>query len=153
MPQTLVWSGLDAPRMEVAHVEHADGRLWAAGTQIGETYELRYELAEDRLRLELVGGRRTEVGLDGCDFFDLAFSPLFNSLPVLRDGLLQGGDARDYVMRFVDVPELEAEESEQRYEPLGERRVRFRSGTFAADLEFDGDGFVLRYEGLAQRVG
>jgi uncharacterized protein len=151
--RTLVWSGLDAPRMEVAHVEQADDGLRAAGTQIGETYELRYELVDDRLRLELVGARRTEVELDGCDFFDLAFSPLFNSLPVLRDGLLEGGDARDYVMRFVDVPELKAEESEQRYEPLGERRVRFRSGTFAADLEFDGDGFVVRYEGLAQRVG
>jgi uncharacterized protein len=153
VPRTLVWSGLDAPRMEIAHVERTDGGLRAAGTQIGEAYELRYELADDRLQLEVVGRRRTEVELEGCDFFDLAFSPLFNSLPVLRDGLLQGGDARDYVMRFVDVPELEADDAEQRYEPLGEGRVRFSSGSFVAELEFDADGFVVRYEGLAQRVG
>jgi hypothetical protein len=30
--------------------------------------------------------------------------------------------------------------------------VRYSSGDFVAEIEFDGDGFVTRYEGLAQRV-
>jgi hypothetical protein len=150
----LVWSGLDAPRMEVARVERVGDGLRATGTQIGVTYELRYELDGDRLALELVGGERVEVRLDGLDFFDLAFSPLFNSLPVLRDGLLApAAEAREYVMRFVAVPELDVVESQQRYEPLGGGRVRYRSGTFAAVLDFDEEGFVVRYEGLAERVG
>ena len=55
-------------------------------------------------------------------------------------------------MTFVDVPSLEVSRAEQRYEPLGDQRVRFRSGTFVADLDFDTDGFVVRYEGLAERV-
>lgn len=114
---------------------------------------MRYELDGDRLALEVPGARRVEVTLAGRDFFDLAFSPLFNSSPVLRDGLLENGEAHDYVMRFVSVPELEVVDSAQRYEPLGDRRVRFRSGDFVADLEFDEDGFVVRYEGLAERVG
>jgi hypothetical protein len=151
--RTLLWSGVDEPRMEIARAERVGDGLRGAGTQIGATYELRYGLDADRLRLEIVGERRREVRLDGFDFFDLAFSPLFNSLPVLRDGLLDGGDPRDYVMRFVTVPDLEVVESEQRYEPVGDGKVRFRSGTFAADLDFDPDGFVVRYEGLAKRIG
>jgi uncharacterized protein len=137
--------------MEIAHVDLASRR--AAGTQIGATYELRYELEGDLLRLELVGERRLEVRLDGRDFFDLGLSPLFNSLPVWRDGLLDHGEARDYVMRFVAVPELEVDESQQRYEPLGGRRLRYRSGDFTAELDYDEDGLVVRYEGLAERVG
>jgi uncharacterized protein len=150
----LVWSGLDEPRMEIVRVERVGDGLRATGTQLGVSYELRYELDGDRLALDVVGDRRLEVRLDGFDFFDLAFSPVFNSLPVLRDDLLApSAEAREYRMRFVVVPELEVVESQQRYEPLGEGRVRYRSGTFAAVLDFDDDGFVVRYEGLAERVG
>jgi hypothetical protein len=138
--------------MEVAHVDIDGGTLRATGTQLGVAYELRYELSPELLRLELVGQRRLEVALDGLDFFDLGSSPLFNSLPVLRDRLLDGGGPRDYVMRWVSVPELEADESPQRYEPLGAGVVRFTSGSFVADIRFDDDGFVNRYEGLAERV-
>jgi hypothetical protein len=61
-------------------------------------------------------------------FFDLGYSPLFNSLPVMRDGLLQVGRPRAYVMRWVDVPSLKVHRSEQRYEPLGNGLVRYRAG-------------------------
>jgi uncharacterized protein len=125
----------------------------ASGTQIGVSYELRYELEPGLLRLELVGQRSLDVELGGLDFFDLGLSPLFNSLPVWRDGLLDDGKPRDYVMRFVSVPDLEVLESRQRYEPLGDRRLRFSSGDFTAVLEFDEDGLVVRYEHLAERVG
>jgi hypothetical protein len=138
--------------MEIARVEHMGDALRANGTQIGVAYELRYVLEPDFLRVEVVGEREVEVRLEGRDFFDLAYSPLFNSLPVLRDRLLSDGSAGDYVMRFVSVPELEVVDSEQRYEPLAPGRVRFRSGDFVADLEFDDEGFVIRYERLAERI-
>jgi hypothetical protein len=152
MPRSLVWRGLDAPRMEIARVEGTGDALRAKGTQIGVAYELRYELEPEVLRLEVVGERKFDVELEGRDFFDLGYSPLLNSLPVLRDDLLSGGTARDYVMRFISVPELDVVDAQQRYEPLGAGRVRFRSGDFAADLDFDDQGFVIRYEGLAERV-
>jgi hypothetical protein len=151
--RTVVWRGLDAPRIEIARVQLENGGVRASGTQIGVAYELRYELEEDRLKLELVGERSLEVRLAEFDFFDLGLSPLFNSLPVWRDRLLERSQARDYVMQFVSVPELEVTESEQRYEPLGGGRLRYRSGDFVTELEFDTDGIVLRYEGLAERVG
>lgn len=139
--------------MEIARVDLEDGDVRASGTQIGADYELRYELEGELLKLELVGERTLDVRLEDLDFFDLGLSPLFNSLPIWRDRVLENGEAREYVMRFVSVPELGVTESEQRYEPLGRRRLRYRSGEFAAELEFDDDGIVLFYEGLAERVG
>ena len=148
-----MWSGVDAPRMEIAYVQVSGAELNARGAIIGVTYELRYELEAGLLRAGVVGGKRLVLELGDADFFDLAFSPLFNSLPVLRDGLLRDGEARDYVMRFLDVPSLEISVSQQRYEPLADGAVRFRSGSFSADLVFDADGFVVEYPGLARRVG
>jgi uncharacterized protein len=147
--RTLVWRGLDAPRMEIARADVEGKELRAQGTQIGVAYELRYELEPGRLRAEIVGGPSLDIGLDeGTHLFDLGASPLFNSLPVLHG--LDG--TTDFVMTFVDVPSLEVSPSEQRYEPLGDRLYRYRSGSFVADIEFDADGFVTRYEGLAERV-
>jgi uncharacterized protein len=150
--ETVVWRGLDEPRMEIAYVELLPQGLRATGTQIGAGYELRYELEPELLSAEVVGGRKREISLAGVDFFDLAFSPLLNSLPVLRDGLLEEGPPRDYTMAFVDVPSLEVEPARQRYEPLGDGAVRFRSGEFVALIRFDGVGLVETYEGLAERV-
>lgn len=138
--------------MEVAHVEQRERELTAIGTQLGAAYELRYRLEPELLRLELVGRGSLDVRLDGADFFDVGWSPLFNSLPVVRDRLLEPGPARDYVMRWVDVPSLHVTESKQRYEPLGDLRVRFRSEGFTADIQFDENAFVIDYPGIARRA-
>lgn len=138
--------------MEVAHVERRGFDLTAVGTQLGPTYQLRYRLQPGRLSLEVVGQRSVEVELADADFFDLGWSPLFNSLPVIRDELLEGGPARVYEMRWIDVPSLTVSLSEQRYEPLGDGRVRFSAGDFVADIRFDRAGFVLEYPGIAVRV-
>ena len=148
MRRTLVWRGIDEPRMEIARAELDDGELSANGTMIGAGYELRYELEPGRLQARVVDGAEVDVGLNGTDYFDLNFSPLFNTLPLL-DGLEQ---ATDFVMSFVVVPSLEVVRSEQRYEPLGDRLVRYSSGDFMAEIEFDADGFVTRYQHLAERV-
>jgi uncharacterized protein len=138
--------------MEVAHVERSDTGLTAVGTQLGPVYELRYRLEPTRLYLEVVGQRSLEVELADADFFDLGWSPLFNSLPAIRDKLLEAGPARLYEMRWIDVPSLEVSMSEQRYEPLGDGQVRFSSADFTAEIRFDEAGFVLDYPGIATRV-
>jgi hypothetical protein len=138
--------------MEVAHVERRARDFTAIGTQLGAVYELRYRLEPRRLGVDLVGGRSLELKLGDADFFDLAWSPLFNSLPVIRDGLLQAGPPRHYVMRWVSVPSLQVTPSEQRYEPLGHGKVRFTAGEFTTDIRFDEAGFVLDYPGIATRA-
>jgi hypothetical protein len=151
----VVWRGLNAFRIEYADVRIEGERLFAHGTQLGiepKPYLLRYELEPGRLAVELDAGPSLELELGDHDAFDLGFSPLFNSIPVLRDGLHRGGVARDYRMAWVSVPDLLIEESAQRYEPLEPGRVRFRANDFLADIELDGDGIVRRYEGLAERI-
>jgi hypothetical protein len=152
MPIRLAWMGDGAPRMEVALVERRDRGFTAIGTQLGAVYELRYRLEPNHLVLDLVGQRSLELTLDDADFFDLGWSPLFNSLPVIRDELLASGPAREYVMCWVDVPSLEVNRSGQRYEPLGNGYVRFTAGEFTADILFDEAGFVVHYPGIASRA-
>jgi len=146
-------------RLEIAHVSLEDGRMSANGTQIGISedavlYEVRYTVDEPRLRVELVGGPALELELaEGCDHFDLAYSPVFNSFPVLRHGLHRGGPARDFVMTFVSVPDLGVSVSRQRYDPLnGEGRIHFSAGDFQEDIDFDDEGFVVHYPSIADRV-
>ena len=149
--RTLVWRGVDEPRMEIVRVESLDR---AHGTQIGIAYELRWWLDGAALELTLDGGPGIRVELGGADFFDLHHSAFFNSLPVARDGLLTEGAApREYAMRFVRVPELTAELAGQRYEPLGNRTVRYHSSGYQADITFDADGFVTLDQDYLERVG
>ncbi|MBO0830869.1 MAG: putative glycolipid-binding domain-containing protein [Actinobacteria bacterium] len=148
--RTLLWRGLDEPRMEIVHVEGLDR---AHGTQIGIAYELRWNLDGAVLEMTRDGGPVVRVELGGADFFDLHHSAFFNSLPVARDGLLKvDAAAREYTMRFVRVPELTAELVRQKYKPLGNRVVRYRSNGYQADITFDADGFVTLYQDYLERV-
>jgi hypothetical protein len=91
---------------------------------------------------------------------DLGLSPLTNTLPVLRLGLLGGGRPHDLPVAWVSVPDLAVRPYAQRYTPRGADArghpvVRYEDadGGFAADLTFDADGYVLHYPGLARRLG
>jgi uncharacterized protein len=86
---------------------------------------------------------------------DLGAAPLFNTLPVRRLGLLDAapGTEHSLVMAWVDVPSLEVIRSEQVYTALGDRRVRYASGSFTADLTLDDRGYVTHYPGLAHLPG
>jgi len=88
---------------------------------------------------------------------DLGLSPLTNSMPVLRHGLLAGGESVDFVMAWVSVPDLAVLSSAQSYafvrrEAAGLSVIRFESGTFTADVVFDTDGFVVEYPGIGRQA-
>ncbi|MBF6173796.1 putative glycolipid-binding domain-containing protein [Nocardia blacklockiae] len=147
--RTFVWQGIDEPRMEIVHVESLDR---ARGTQIGVAYELRWQLAGSELTVD-AGAGPVRHRLDGADYFDLQHSAFFNSLPVVRDELLNGTPApRDYTMRFVSVPDTAATLTAQRYEPRGGHRVGFVSGDYRAEIDFDDAGFVLLYHDYLRRL-
>jgi uncharacterized protein len=137
--------------MEIVRVESRDR---AHGTQIGIAYELRWKLDGAVLELTMDGGPRIRVELGDADLFDPRHSAFFNPLPVARDGLLkEGAAACEYTMRFVRVPELTAEPARQRYEPLGNRMVRYRSSSYQANITFDADGFVTLHQDHLERAG
>ena len=105
------------------------------------------------------GGGRTEF--DGAVDVDLAYSPMFNTLPIRRLGLHRGPGDHLLKVVFVDLPELTAEVVEQRYRavsPLGEGErpeeavVGFAWDAFTADITVDGDAVVTSYPGVASRL-
>lgn len=89
---------------------------------------------------------------------DLGFSPLTNSMPVLRHGLLAGGGPVELLMAWVSVPELGVYRSRQRYSfvraDAGRTLIRYEAvdGTFTADISFDARGLVLDYPGIGRRL-
>jgi hypothetical protein len=94
--------------------------------------------------------------LDGALDCDLAYSCLTNTMPVVR-GRLQGRSGSvDLLVAWVSVPDLTVHVSQQRYTHLaraaGGAVVKFESGSYSADVEFDAAGFVTDYPGLARRV-
>ena len=156
-------------------MELGDGGFRARGSQVAEAHRLEYELVTDaalvtellvvtaedargRRRLELrrhasgdwiANGKPVPAAAGALDC-DLALSPLTNYMPAAR----LGARPADHVMAWVSVPDLGVMRSEQRYEPIDERRVRYvgLDHDFTAELELDDDGLVLRYPGLAERA-
>ena len=106
------------------------------------------------------GGGAARTDFDGALDVDLAFSPLFNALPVRRLGLHRAtGDDRSAVhelpMVFVTLPSLEVGLFRQVYQAVSvgdPAVVSFRSGTFDVQLTVDSDGLVLDYPGLGKRA-
>jgi uncharacterized protein len=168
--------------MELTEVRLTASTLAASGVAIGSDpvpYRLDYSLltSEDFVTTELraaargdgvhktldlrrsADGRWTADGrelpdLDSALDCDLGLSPLTNSMPVLRHGLLDAAGSVDLVLAWVSVPDLAVHASRQGYTGLGDGVVRFDSldDTFTADITFDEDGLVLDYPGIARRL-
>jgi uncharacterized protein len=90
---------------------------------------------------------------------DVAFSPLFNMLPIRRLGLHRRSAEHTLPMVFVALPDLGVRVVEQTYctiseldESSGLARVGFRWDDFTADLEVDADAVVTNYPGVARRL-
>src|SRR3989440_1510330 len=125
-------------------LERAAGRWRVTGSEQGD------------LDAALVAARHPRAGLPGIEDpgklrdaldVDLGDCPLTNVMPIRRLGLLRAkpGASHTLAMAFVLVPSLEVVASRQTYIALGEGRVRFESGTFAADLTVDDEGYVIHY--------
>lgn len=133
---------------------------------------LRLELAAGRWRATtsdqgdldgaLAAAGHAGAGLPGTEDLDQLFgafdvdltgSPLTNTLPIRRLGLLDAepGVAHRLNVAWVLVPSLEVVQADQIYTALGGGVVRFANETFSADIEVDADGFVTHYPGLARR--
>lgn len=150
----------------------ATARLDVAVEGGGWARTVRLELAAGRWRVTateqgnldaaLTGAGHARAGLPGIEDpdqlygaydVDLGGSPLTNTLPIRRLDLLKEASVAHRVsVAWVLMPSLEVVQADQIYTPLGDRRVRYASETFSADLTVDDEGFVLDYPGLARRV-
>jgi hypothetical protein len=162
----LHWSLPQERRSEIAWIELGDdrtltarGRQWCTGD---DAYLLEYHLetspgyVTERLHARIDGGpeltlaRGASGELDGVLDCDVGFSPLTNAMPVLRDRMQDGGDAREIDVAWISVPDLAVHRDHQIYEPLGAGRLRFRSpdADFERVIELTPDGFVRDYPGI-----
>lgn len=102
------------------------------------------------------GGARG--AFSGARDVDLAFSPVFNALPVRRLGLHRDPSEHVLPMVFVDLPTLAVETTEQTYRTVrpgtatAPAVIGFSSAGFAAELTVDADGFPVDYPGIARRT-
>jgi hypothetical protein len=121
--------------------------------------DLRRDHATGGWTAELDGIARPLPDVFGALDCDLMRSPTTNSMPVLRERLLDRAATVDLRMAFVTLPDLRVVPSRQRYEvvgtdPDGLRRIRYVSldSDFVSELTFDGDGLVVDYPQLGRRV-
>ncbi|MBC3194237.1 putative glycolipid-binding domain-containing protein [Pseudonocardia sp. C8] len=102
------------------------------------------------------GGTQRAFG-DARDV-DLAFSPVFNALPIRRLGLHREPAEHVLTVVVVDLPTLTVEAAEQTYRTVRTGTgaepavVGFEAGEFSAELTVDADGFVLDHPGIAARA-
>lgn len=87
---------------------------------------------------------RPQDDLHGCADVDLGFSPSTNTLPIRRLAPPVGA-AVTVDAAWLTFPALTVQRLEQHYERVGDRRWRYRSGAFSADLDVDEHGLVRRY--------
>jgi len=89
---------------------------------------------------------------------DLGSSPLTNSLPVLRSGIGTHLRSVELQAAWVSVPDLSIKLDSQRYTWVGcaegSSHILYEAidGSFSSEISFDGDGLVVSYPGIAQRV-
>ncbi|MFE9691627.1 putative glycolipid-binding domain-containing protein [Micromonospora sp. NPDC005806] len=143
----------------------AEGAGWARSVRLertGDGWRVRTG-EEGDLDAALVATGHPPAGLPGTDEpdrlaealdVDLSGSPLFNTLPIRRIGLgrAPADQARQVTVAWVLLPGLAVLPADQVYTSLGPGRIRFNSDSFAADLDIDPNGFVVRYPGLAERI-
>jgi uncharacterized protein len=120
------------------HLEHDGAGAWTCRVE-----------THGQANLPPAGG--DDASLVGALDCDIGFSPLTNTMPILREGVRAKGRASEILAAWVSVPDLGVTASKQTYEGVGPDRVRYRSGSFSAILELDEDGFVRIYPGLARR--
>ena len=170
--------GLSARGVQIGTSGVAQGADNGEAVDVPGRYRLDYELETDSdlvtARIALTarsedGERRLDLSrapegvwqaeaelpdLSGALDCDLGLSPLTNFMPVQRENITRGGEAKEFVMAWIAVPSLAVHRSEQRYEPIDATTVRYvgRHRSFEGELDLDEDGFVVRYPGLGERV-
>ena len=122
---------------------------------------VRIESAGDERALTIESDGKGEWTVDGewrsdldeCVDIDMVVTPFTNTLPIRRLGM-KVEDEADLQVAWVDFPSLEVTADPQRYTRLGPTSYRFESldSDFTADLTVDGDGFVVEYPELFERI-
>ena len=94
---------------------------------------------------------------DGAEDIDMALSPMFNALPIRRYAFRAGrrvpaGEQAQVPVVYVYLPEVRVEAATMNYTKLEGNQVAIEGPVASSTITFDENGFVVAYEGLAERV-
>lgn len=152
--------GWASVRLEVT----TEGAGWLRSVKLERAAGLWHVTAGEQGNLDaaLAAAGRPRSDLPGCEDpgrlrdaldVDLGYCLLTNTLPIRRLGLLRAaeGTQRTITAAWVLMPALTVVPAEQTYTVLAAGRIQYASGTFAAELDVDPDGYVRHYPGLGDR--
>jgi len=119
-----------------------------------ESGESQLGLSHDDENLWLVrtnGDTTIRSDFDGAQDVDLAMSPMFNALPIRRFGLATAPNDIEIPVAYVYLPTGEVKPAHMHY-TSGPDGIDVVSPVATAKITVDENGFVVNYEGLAERV-
>ena len=88
---------------------------------------------------------------DGALDVDVVFSPFFNALPIRRTGIYKCIDSVTVPVVYVSLPEFAVNPAAITYRS-GSDGIKLHSPVADTTVTVDGDGFILDYPGLAERI-
>jgi hypothetical protein len=88
---------------------------------------------------------------DGALDVDVVFSPFFNALPIRRTGIYKCIDSVTVPVVYVSLPEFAVNPAAITYRS-GPDGIKLHSPVADTTVTVDGDGFILDYPGLAERI-
>jgi hypothetical protein len=160
----------------------ANGRIVAAATETNPAFGAYYDLQTDetgatkRLGMTVTLAERERVfsfardeenmwlvqhhtgetkrsAYDGALDVDLIFSPFFNALPIRRLGLQEQAMSVTFPVVYVNVPEMSMAARTVSYASSGSLdQIKVRSPIADTTVSVDGEGFIVDYPGLAERI-
>jgi len=98
---------------------------------------------------------QTRASYEGALDVDVVFSPFFNALPIRRTGLYRRADSVSLPVVYVSLPDLTVKQATISYSsssPDGGDGIKLHSPVAETTITVDGDGFILDYPGLAERI-
>ncbi|MBO0681123.1 putative glycolipid-binding domain-containing protein [Mycolicibacterium sp. S2-37] len=118
--------------------------------------ERQLSIALDEENMWLVQNHQnqtTRASFDGALDVDVAPSPFFNTLPIRRLGLLEESQSVAVPAVYVRIPDLTVEAATLSYgSTQGSGDITLRTPVSETTITVDGDGIILDYPGLAERI-
>lgn len=117
--------------------------------------ERQISIARDELNMWLVTDHEgdSQASYNGAMDVDMVLSPFFNALPIRRAGLCGTSEAITLPVVYVYLPELTVAAAEITYTGTGvDGGIQLRSPVAETTVIVDGDGFIVDYPDLAERI-
>jgi uncharacterized protein len=119
--------------------------------------ERQLAVARDEENMWLVTDHQGEsrASYEGALDVDVVFSPFFNALPIRRCDLMARSDSIAVPTIYVRLPEMSVTSALVSYSsaaPAAGEGIKVHSPVSEVTLTVDGDGFIVDYPGLAERI-